>query len=208
MLIPSLLIQESIIKDLLRAKHVTVITHACTRNGLLIHHPVADRLHNTIIRPRCTARCHTHDQIHLRHKINMVARFAEWSFDREFSRLAVNQHIHETVEWRRDIILCDTVLLQCERQISKAPVVRLLVRIAQAESVFGAGRHDEIVSAYGILHDCEEWVAAVAVELVACGQVDFAGVVERSPVRERLAHVGSIVRGDVGDLLSLRVDYA
>jgi hypothetical protein len=189
------------------APRETCCCHACARNGLLIHHPVANRLHNTVIRPRRTACRHTHDQIHLRHKINVVACFAEWSFDREFSRLAIDRHIHETVERRRDIILCDAVPLQCERQISKAPVVRLLVWIAQAESVFRTRRHDEIVPSNSVFYNCEEGITAVAVELIACAQVDLAGVVECSPVRECLTRVGGVVRSDVGDLFSLRVDY-
>jgi hypothetical protein len=72
-------------------------------------------------------------------------------------------------------------------------MMRLLVRISQTESILGARRHDEVVSSHGVFDYRKKRVAAVAVELVAGGQVDFSGVVEGSAVGEGLSDVVCVV---------------
>lgn len=61
---------------------------------------------------------------------------------------------------------------------------------------------------HGVFDYRKERIAAVAVELVAGGQIDIPGVVEGSAVGEGLSDIVCVVGGDVGDLLALGVDDA
>lgn len=145
---------------------------------LHIGHSVSYGLHDSVVTPRRRTCGDSDYQIHLGPEVDMVACLCDWSFDRELPRLTINRNVHKAIERRRNILLGNSMSLQSKRQISKAAVVRLLIGITQTESVFRARRHDEVVSSHGVFDDRKERVTAIAVELVAGGQVDLPGVVE------------------------------
>lgn len=181
---------------------------SCTarHRSLGIMNSVANGLHHTIIRPRRRASGDSHDEVHLRPEVDVISSFGQGRFDRKLARLAVDRNIHEAVEWRRDVVFRDSVSCECIGQVAKTAVVWFLIRVLSQERLFGAWCHDEVVPPNGVFDDGQEWIAPVAEQCVAGGQVDLAGVVEGASVRESLSNVGSVVGSDVRDLLALRID--
>ena len=150
--------------------------------NLHVGHSVSYGFHDPIVAPRRRACRNSYYQIHLGPEVDVIAGLGDRSFDRELPSLTINRHVHEAIEWRRYAVLSDSMSLQCIRQVSKTAMVGLLVRITETESVLRARRHDEVVSSHSVFNDRKKRVAAIAIELVAGGQVNLPGVVECSAV--------------------------
>jgi len=91
----------------------------CVPQTLRISHSVSDGLHDPVVTPRRRTRRNSYYQIHLGPKVDVIARFSDWSFDRELPRLSIDRDVHKAIERRRNIILSNPISLQRIRQIPK-----------------------------------------------------------------------------------------
>lgn len=119
----------------------------------LIKDSIPDWFQDAIVRSGCRARRDAYYQVYLRHKLNVIAGLGERRFNRELARLAVNWYVHKAIERRRDVVFGNPMPLQSESKIPEAPMMRLLIRIAEAEGILGARCHEEVVPAYCVLHN-------------------------------------------------------
>lgn len=107
----------------------------CISERLRIGHSVSYGFHDSIVRPWRGTCSNSDYQIHLGLEIDVITCLGDWSFDRELPSLTIDRNVHKTIERRRYIVLSNPMSLQSKRQISKTAMVRLLVRITQAESI-------------------------------------------------------------------------